>query len=217
MRRADTVPEHDGAALEGMTWQAQKSAATRRQILEATISCFVELGYAQTTTTKIAERAGLSRGAMLHHFPSKKSVVKSAIEYLHAKRLRAFRKAVANIPEGKDRLKQGMAAYWAHVTHPMFFAFLELKVAARTDTELASILRPEMKDFSEQWHATARELFPEWHSDPEALDMALDMIQNVMDGLVINLMNGEPDAHVDRMLAHLEDCLRQLRPGGPRS
>src|SRR5579871_6267699 len=78
-------------------WQAQKSASTRTLIIEAAIKCLVELGYARTTTTVIAEKAGLSRGAMLHHFPSKMGIVRAAVDYLHAKRLRAFRKAMAKV------------------------------------------------------------------------------------------------------------------------
>ena len=79
------------SATDPVGWQAQKSAATRNLIIEAAIKCFVELGYAQTTTTAIAEKAGLSRGAMLHHFPSKLDIVRAAVDHLHAKRLRAFR------------------------------------------------------------------------------------------------------------------------------
>ena len=73
------------------SWQAQKSAATRKLIIEAAIQCFVDLGYGRTTTMRIAEAAGLSRGAMLHHFPSKIDIVKAAVKELHAKRLKAFR------------------------------------------------------------------------------------------------------------------------------
>ena len=60
-------------------WQAQKSASTRELIIEAAIKCLVELGYARTTTTVIAEKAGLSRGAMLHHFPSKLGIIRAAV------------------------------------------------------------------------------------------------------------------------------------------
>ena len=52
-------------------WQVEKSAMTRWSILEATIQCLLELGYANTTTALIANYAGVSRGAMMHHFPSR--------------------------------------------------------------------------------------------------------------------------------------------------
>ena len=56
---------------QDISWQAQKSAMTRDRILDAAINCFIELGYTNVTTAKVASAAGVSRGAMLHHFPSK--------------------------------------------------------------------------------------------------------------------------------------------------
>src|ERR1700733_1600685 len=95
-------------------WQAQKSESTRTLIIEAAIKCLVDLGYARTTTTVIAQKAGLSRGAMLHHFPSKMGIIRAAVDYLHAKRLRAFRKAMAKGPTDGDPLRLGVESYWAH-------------------------------------------------------------------------------------------------------
>jgi len=50
--------------------QDEKSAETRRRLLDAAILCVIERGYANTTGSEIAERAGLSRGAQLYHFPT---------------------------------------------------------------------------------------------------------------------------------------------------
>lgn len=193
-------------------WQAQKSASTRTQILEAAITCFTRLGYSRTTTTRIAESAGLSRGAMLHHFPSKLDIVRSAVDYLHEKRLRAFKKAVHRIPPNIDRLNMAVQAYWKQVTHPMFAAFHELTVAARTDPELEAILRPAQQAFDHEFYNTAKELFPEWQSDPEAFDLALDLTQYLLEGMAISLLLHEPDERIDRVLKHLEGQLRALRP-----
>lgn len=201
----------DEAAKPG-GWQAQKSASTRNLILEAAIGCFIKLGYSHTTTTKIAERAGLSRGAMLHHFPSKIDIVRAAVDYLHSKRLKAFRKAVSRIPPNVDRLPLGVEAYWKHVSHPMFAAFHELTVAARTDPELEAILRPAQQAFDYEWHKTAIELFPEWQSDPEAFDIALDLTQYLLEGMAVSLLIHEPDERMDRLLKFLEKTLRELRP-----
>lgn len=193
-------------------WQAQKSAATKKQILEAAIRCFVDLGYSGTTTIKIAERAGLSRGAMLHHFPSKQAVVTAAIDYLHTKRLKAFRKAIETIPLSKDRLRAGLIAYWKHVTHPMFVAFHELKVTARTDPELSEILEPAEKAFKQEWYNTAHEVFPEWRDDPKLLDVAMDVTQCFLDGMAINRFDQASPEQVSIMLACLEELLRGVGP-----
>lgn len=196
----------------GAGWQAQKSASTRRLIIEAAIRCFVELGYAQTTTTRIAEMAGLSRGAMLHHFPSKIDIVRAAVDYLHAKRLKAFRRAVEAIAPEDDRVRFSVEAYWQQVNHPWFMAFFELSVAARTDAELRTILQPAQEAFDREWHQTAWEVFPEWKDNPEAFDLALDLSRCLMEGMAVSFMTHDPTERDQRLLAYLEEKLRELAP-----
>jgi AcrR family transcriptional regulator len=205
------VPEPSG-------WQAQKSAATRNLIVEAAIKCFVELGYAQTTTTAIADKAGLSRGAMLHHFPSKIDIVRAAVDYLHGKRLKAFRKAIQRSgPVQGDRVRQSVEAYWAHVRHPMFVAFFELSVAARTDRELAAILLPAQEAFEREWYKTAREVFPEWEGRDDAFDVALDLSRYVMEGMAVSFLTHKETERDKKLLRYLEEKLYELlakSPGG---
>ena len=73
---------------EDISWQAQKSAMTRDRILDAAINCFVELGYTNVTTAKVASSAGVSRGAMLHHFPSKTELIQAGRLRMSATRCR---------------------------------------------------------------------------------------------------------------------------------
>ncbi|MEM7432193.1 MAG: TetR/AcrR family transcriptional regulator [Pseudomonadota bacterium] len=193
-------------------WQAQKSAATRDQILSAAVRCIVDLGYSRTTTMKIAERAGLSRGATLHHFPSKLDVIRAAVDYLHERRLKGFQAAVESIPEGADRIKTATDAYWAHATHPIFVAFFELSVAARTDDELRKILVPAQKSFDQAWYEMAEKLFPEWQSDKDAFDLALSLVQHLMEGIAISSMTHPRSENHDRLHQYLEDKLRELAP-----
>ena len=85
--------ERDG----DISWQAQKSAMTRDRILDAAINCFIELGYTNVTTAKVAQSAGVSRGAMLHHFPSKTELIQAAVEYLHDKLLEDYTRRIGEI------------------------------------------------------------------------------------------------------------------------
>lgn len=204
-----SAPDDDerGPALG---WQAQKSASTRTQITEAAIKCFVEYGYSRTTTTLIAEKAGLSRGAMLHHFPSRLAVVRAAVEHLHSKRLRAFRKAVTKPSTDGDHVRQGVEAYWSHVRHPMFVAFFELAVAARSDKELASILRPAQEAFEREWHQAAVDVFPEWRGRGEKFDLALDLSRYVLEGMAISFLTHKETERDQRVLAYLDEKIREL-------
>ena len=205
--RTARVTEESAA---GVGWQAQKSASTRTLIIETAIKCFVDVGYSRTTTTLIAERAGLSRGAMLHHFPSKLAIVRAAVEHLHAKRLRAFRKAVGKPMADGDHVRHSVDAYWAHVRHPMFVAFFELAVAARTDKQLASILRPAQEAFERQWYASALELFPEWKGKGEKFDLAFDLSRYVLEGMAISFLTQKETERDKRVLNYLDEKLKEL-------
>jgi AcrR family transcriptional regulator len=205
-----TASDESEEGNEALGWQAQKSASTRTQITEAAIKCFVEYGYSRTTTTLIAEKAGLSRGAMLHHFPSRLAVVRAAVEHLHSKRLRAFRKAVSKTtPEG-DHVRQSVEAYWAHVRHPMFVAFFELAVAARSEKELASILRPAQEAFEREWYDAAVDMFPEWRGRGEQFDLALDLARYVLEGMAISFLTHKETERDQRVLAYLDEKIREL-------
>ncbi len=199
------------AASAAVGWQAQKSASTRQLIIEAAIKCLVDLGYARTTTTVIAAKAGLARGAMLHHFPSKIGIIRAAVDYLHAKRLRAFRKAMAKEPgAGADHVRMGVEGYWAHVKHPWFVAFFEMAVAARTDKELAAILFPAQEAFEHEWYQASLELFPEWKRKGENFVLGFDLSRYVLEGMAISFLTHKETERDKRVLRYLEEKLREL-------
>ncbi|MEL7538362.1 MAG: TetR/AcrR family transcriptional regulator [Pseudomonadota bacterium] len=193
-------------------WQAYKSSSTRQQILDAAVRCIVKIGYANTTTMMIANEAGLSRGATLHHFPSKIDIIKATVDYLYEKRKRAFQKSSIDLPEHGDRVRQAVAAYWKHVNHPLFVAFFELSVAARHDDELREILIPAQKKFDDEWYAVAEEMFPEWQSDSGAFNLALSLSQTLMEGIAISRLMHPRASSEEELLTFLEEQIRALLP-----
>lgn len=197
-------PESHHEAYPPSRWQAQKSANTRALILDAAISCFIDLGYALTTTAKIARRARLSRGAMLHHFPSKSALIRSAVDYLHKRRLDAFNHAASQIPQDHPhRIRAGIDVYWQHLTSPLFIAFHELSVAARADQELREILEPAVQSFDNALYDMAKALFPEWQQTGNLFVLAVDLTQNLMEGMAINQLQEKDEQRTERLLAHL--------------
>jgi len=206
--KAKSAPQGPG----DMGWQARKSEATRNQIIGAAIRCIVESSYSNTTTMKIAEKAGLSRGAMLHHFPSKLDIIRAVVDYLHEKRLQAFRRSIKEIPADADRVRLAVRSYWEHVNHPLYIAIFELAVAARTDEDLRQILHPAQRAFDRAWYETAREVFPEWQSDPEAFDLALNLTQQLMEGMSISHFTHARETDQEALLDYLETRLRELKP-----
>src|ERR1700710_802942 len=84
--------------------QAERSAATRQALLDATLECLVEDGYANTTTARVAERAGVSRGAHLHHFQTRSALVAAAVEHLRVRRAEELFAAADALPPGPERI-----------------------------------------------------------------------------------------------------------------
>ena len=193
--------------------QSRKSASTRRQILDAAIECIVKYGYASTTTLIIAKTASVSRGAMLHHFPSKIEVIAAAVEHLYSKRQKAFYRAIDILPTDNSQIRPAIEAYLKHVMHPLYMAFFELKVAARTDKELHKVFEPARKKFDAEWDTMARKLFPNWEGDEKAFELALDLTHYLLEGMAINSAAEINSDRAQRLLDHLEKTIRELRPG----
>ena len=147
----------------GPTWQQTKSAATRKAILDAALEDFYKVGYAQTTTEQVARRANVSRGAMLHHFPTRFDLIRGAVEHLNARRLAEFERAEMRIQKDATHteIAQGIDAYWRTLNSRSFVIFHELQVAARTDAELRRILVPATRRFDERWLELSTRVFPD--------------------------------------------------------
>ncbi|TYC78547.1 TetR/AcrR family transcriptional regulator [Stappia sp. BW2] len=123
--------------------QAEKSAAMRLKLCEATLSALAEVGYEKTTTQEICARAGVSRGALTHQFPTRVDILSAAFEHLLEAWEAERRTHIASLPEGQPI---SFEAYTRHLWRVVFssqnyVAALELMMAARMDGDLAANLR----------------------------------------------------------------------------
>ena len=162
----------------------QRAIDTRAALLDAAIDCLVERGYTATTTIETARRAGVSRGAQLHHFPTKAELMTAAVERLLDRRIEEFRKAFVDVPLGPGRLEHAVDVLWSMYESPCFVAVAELSMAARTDPELAAAVVEMDRRFVDECRAVYAELFaPEDGRDPEFDEMAAAFAFALMDGV----------------------------------
>jgi AcrR family transcriptional regulator len=164
--------------------QAERSAATRQALLDATIACLVEDGYANTTTSRVAERAGLSRGAHLHHFQTRQALVAAAMEHLAERRGEQLLAAADRLPAGRERLAKGLDLLWSGYASPLYQAALDLWTHARTDPELRERLALVERDLDRQTLRVSRTLFGEIAEHP-GFDHLLEMAAATMRGLAL--------------------------------
>ncbi|OZC41662.1 TetR family transcriptional regulator [Rhodococcus sp. WWJCD1] len=116
--------------------------AVRRRVIEATVECLVEHGYAGTTTQRVQLEAGVSRGALLHHFPSKPAMFLAAVQHVGEQQELAIRAAAERSISGPDRLDFAFEVLHEAMSGPLYLAGYELWMAARTDSDLRSVLTP---------------------------------------------------------------------------
>jgi AcrR family transcriptional regulator len=118
----------DGRLLNGR--------ATRQRILDAAIVCLAREGYAGASTVRIAELAGVSRGAQLHHFQTRQDLVAAAVEHLASRRSAELAQRVDDLPVGPNRVGAALDLVWSAFSDDLFKATLALWTAADADAEL---------------------------------------------------------------------------------
>src|SRR5882672_2872400 len=177
--------------------QAERSEHTRELLLDATIECLVELGYAGTTVQEICLRAGLSRGAQQHHFTTKAELMASALQHLFARLSQEVLAAIENLPPGREQLTDSIDLLWQSYSGTLSTAAMELWVAARTDPELRAVLLPVDRALG---HATL-DFYRHAAGDTLAehqLEKLLLLTVNLFRGLALDAMlGGDPTRRAD--------------------
>ncbi|GAB3584538.1 TetR/AcrR family transcriptional regulator [Amycolatopsis endophytica] len=126
----------------GHRTQAQRREQTRTALLDATIECLIELGYARTSVQEICARAGVSKGAAQHHFTDKADLMAAAVAHLTTRRMEALSSSFANLPPGEQAIPAAIDLLWAGYSGTLATAATELWIAARTDPALRAAIRP---------------------------------------------------------------------------
>ncbi|WP_307846612.1 TetR/AcrR family transcriptional regulator [Actinospica durhamensis] len=129
--------EVSGAELAHRLPQQDRSRATRARLLDAAVDCLARLGWTGSTVAVVAERAGVTRGALQHHFPTREDLFTAAIEHVAAERMAFVRARLDELPEhGPARTEAVVSMIVRMYTDQYFRAALHLWVAAATEEPL---------------------------------------------------------------------------------
>lgn len=165
--------------------QDEKTAETRRRLLDSAILCLIDRGYAKTTTSEVAERAGLSRGAQLYHFPRKEELLISAVEHLFELMFTEMKEKVGRLNNVNDRRAMAIDVLWEIANGPLATAWIELIVASRTDSYLRSALsavNDRMADFIDR---SFKELFPRPAGAGEDYELIPQMVVLLIEAMAL--------------------------------
>ena len=162
--------------------QQQRSRVTRQRLMTAAVECLVEYGWSGTTTTVVAERAGVSRGAQLHHYPTRAELVVAAVEHVGRGLVDQMLDAAKSLPSGPKRTEAVLQLLGDFYTGPLFVAALELWVAARTDPQLRQAVIPLERRVGWEAHRLTVGVLGLDDGEPavrEAVQGTLDMVRGM--------------------------------------
>ncbi|OXM60686.1 TetR/AcrR family transcriptional regulator [Amycolatopsis vastitatis] len=172
--------------------QAQRREQTRTALLDATIDSLVEVGYARTSVQEICARAGVSKGAVQHHFTAKAELMAAAVEHLTTKLRRRLAASLADLPGGGTGVAAAIDLLWAGYSGTLSTAVTELWVAARTDPELRAAIRPVDRALGRATLEHVTQVAGEL--PPERAEMLFWLTVNLTRGLALDAeLGGDPN------------------------
>ncbi|HSK03856.1 MAG TPA: helix-turn-helix domain-containing protein [Kofleriaceae bacterium] len=213
------MPEAAPARARAPRTQQQRRDETRRALLDAAVESLIEVGFARTTTLEVQRRADVSRGALLHHFPSKAELLVAAIAHLAEMRAIELKRLSSELPadrrsgggrgapDGKagtpgagPRTEAVLGLLWQCFSGTFFQVAMELRTAARTDPELRPVLASAERTLREGILAQARTLFGKEVADHPGLPRALDLTLQLMIGAAMSAVLHGGDIQIDELI-----------------
>lgn len=192
--------------------QAERRSATQARLLEATAETLADLGWAGLSTTEVSRRAGVSRGAQQHHYPTKMELVAAALEHLLGRLRDEYHDAYAHLPDEQRNVAGALELLWATIQQPPALALLELALAGRTDDSLRDLSKQLSNRVVEIIQEVFHELFPE--SLPEDLvDTLIRALFALLVGLSLqNSLDGDENGHQRAVLDMIKAFAQDLIP-----
>lgn len=196
----------------GRRTQQERRSATQTRLLEATAEALADLGWAGLSTTEVSRRAGVSRGAQQHHYPTKMALVAAALEHLLTRLRQEYKQAYAALPDDRRNVAGALDLFWEMLREPPARALLELALAGRTDESLrelsANLNERVVAIIKEVFH----ELFPE-SLPPEMVDTTIRALFALLVGLSLqNALDDDVNGHQAAVLTQVKAIAHMLIP-----
>lgn len=211
------LTRHDLSRRE-LSRREQRTADSRTQILDAAVACLIENGYTGATTLQIQGRAGVSRGRLLHHFPSRDVLLVAAAHHLAARRVRATSEKASGELAGLDlvwpRVDRVVELMWETHHEPHYWAAVELWTASRTNDEIAAALLAEERHLGGTIRTAVDGMFGAGLVRHPQYAALRDLLLAAMRGLALTYAFDRRDPARDPHLEQWKDLARRLLADG---
>lgn len=192
--------------------QQKRSEGTRAKLIEAAVTLISEEGVQNFTTAKVAEAAGLTRGAIQYHFKNPKDLLREVVADIVYFLGDQLDEANLSVLDKTERLERIVELYWKGYRSDRYVVFIELALHGRLDPELKETVAEALSVLEvardDQWLA----LFADYdQSDEELLDWRASLLM-ILRGLALKQVFSENDIEIQNMFQRArESYIRDIQ------
>ncbi|MFP3344143.1 TetR/AcrR family transcriptional regulator [Halomonas sp. ATBC28] len=188
--------------------QEERSRQTQARVTQATIECILEKGIRATSTVDVARLAGVSRGALVHHYPSKTLLMQAALEDLLSREVESVREMAVKVKAGELNFDSLLKALHEHFKGDLYMVTLEYLTNARTDPDIMKVLIPLAAKFNDSleqiWEQLVASSKHTSHQNRVALNATLCMMRGMG---AQSIWRDDPELYRDMLLFWKETLL----------
>ena len=195
----------------------ERSGRTRAKVIEATIDLLHRVGYESTSMQRIIQQAGISRGALLHQFPTKVDLMIAVAEQLVSDDLRHYEEVLHGLTSWERQLELLVDAAWEAFRRPDHQAFLEIWMATRGDDALREQFGPFVAQGDIRTDEGLRRLLADSGAGPDMVAAVAQMLVGSLRGFAIENLLRDRSSRLDAAVDALKRAtILQLRDAGAR-
>jgi len=199
-------------ALPPRRKQEDRTREAKEKLLTATIDVFMRSGYSGLTTKEVARTAGLSNGALMHHYANKAELVVAATAAIYDEAIVRGQRVARSAEAGRKPIEGFIADCLSVYFDWPFIAALEAIVAARTDPELMARILPVMDHYRQSTNALWLDVFRDAGLTPKEARLVLNLTLNMIRGMAVNRMWQQDESHYR---AYLKDWVKLVHERYP--
>lgn len=182
--------------------QADRSAATREKVIEAARDVLFAQGYSGTTMQAIRKAAGMSVGAIQHHFPTKAKIMAAVIAKFSVHRMQVYAEAIRRGTTPRESMENLIDANFQMLRGPEMAAALEIHLARRNDTELEREVGPGTRRFDRRVRLWVYKILRAAGIEDDETHQSLQLLNNaVTGGLTVEYIRDPVGAPIERAVA----------------
>lgn len=181
--------------------QEERSRLTQARIMKATLECILEKGIRATSTVDVAKKAEVSRGALIHHYPTKESLMQAALADLLNREVDSVRNMAMRVKSGSLDFDSLLQALHEHFKGDMYMVTLEYLTAARTDRAIMDVLVPLASQFNASLESIWEQLVANAEHSSDHKRIALNATLCMMRGMgAQSIWRDDPELYRDMLM-----------------